>query len=186
MPKGIGQLLIDGLEFIPRVHREAGSPDVGNLFVFNAEPPAEQPGLVPRRQPDQLLTHGLDAAEDAEKSRQTQNEIDSLRKRRTGIDGSFPIPHKATGVGSPWQSELLQLLGKLHMAGLKWKWSKVFVTVKGDGFHTLLESPLFSANAKGFAVELVGVEQRFMLALKLYHVSAGRATANMVIYFKKE
>ncbi len=69
MPKGIGQLLIDGLEFIPRVHREAGSPDVGDLFVFNAEPPAEQPGLVPRRQPDQLLTHGFDAAEYADESR---------------------------------------------------------------------------------------------------------------------
>jgi hypothetical protein len=42
------------------------------------------------------------------------------------------------------------------------------------------------AKGKGFAVELVSVEQRFMLALKLYHVSAGGATTNMVIYLKKD
>jgi hypothetical protein len=78
MPKGIGQLLIDDQQLVPRVHRAVGAPDGGNLLIFNAESAAKQPRLVPGRQPDQFLADGFDAAEYADESRQTQDKIKSF------------------------------------------------------------------------------------------------------------
>jgi len=69
MPKGIGQLLIDDQQLVPRVHRAVGAPDDSDLLVLNFQAPAEQPGLVPGRQPDQFLSDGFDAAEYADESR---------------------------------------------------------------------------------------------------------------------
>lgn len=93
---------------------------------------AEETGLMPGRQPDQLFLDRLPGAEQVYKTGQTQDEIDTVWEGGVGPDEILRIPDETTHMGLPEQPVLFQLLrqrtgfivkgdrGQIAVGRIKW------------------------------------------------------------------
>jgi hypothetical protein len=143
-------------------------PALYDIIIGYPQSPAQQPRLVPGRQPYQLFDNGLHTAQQVDKPRQAQDEIYSAWKGRVRFNVMIRVPDKTPYMWLPLQTEVFDVLSQSTnplVKGHRWQVRLRIKVLRPHGFvvpsHLQNDGARFSEAARAADWSPLHLQRRF-------------------------